>query len=112
MNKIGERIRKLREDKNISQEKMALELDLTQSNYGRLEKDDKRLNAPKLEKIAELLQITVSFLFNEQTSKVIHQTNNEKAEAYNVDTIIQADKDHIQTLKDEIVFLRKLLDKQ
>jgi len=111
MNKIGERIRKLREDKNISQEKMALELNLTQSNYGRLEKDDKRLNAPKLEKIAELLQITISFLFNEQTSKVIHQMHNEKAEAYNVDTIIQADKEHILTLKDEIVFLRRLLDK-
>ena len=111
MNKIGERIRKLREDKNISQEKMALEMNLTQSNYGLLEKDDKRLSAPKLEKIAELLQITVSFLFNEQTSKVIHQMNNEKAEAYNVDTIIQSDKEHIQTLKEEILFLRKILDK-
>ena len=111
MTTIGERIRKLREEKNISQEKMAMELVLTQSNYGRLEKDDKRLTAPKLQKISEVLEVSISYLFGEKSSKVIHQTNNEKAEAYNVDTIIQADKEHIQTLKNEIVFLRKLIGK-
>jgi transcriptional regulator with XRE-family HTH domain len=107
---IGARIRKLREDKNISQEKMAMELILTQSNYGRLEKDDKRLTAPKLQKIAEVLDVSIAHLFGEKTSKVIHQTNNEKAEAYNVDTIIQADKEHIRTLKEEIQFLRQLIE--
>lgn len=110
MTTIGARIRKLREQKNISQEKMAMELVLTQSNYGRLEKDDKRLTVPKLQKIAEVLEVSISYLFGEQASKVIHQTHNEKAEAYNVDTIINADKDHIQTLKEEIVFLRKIIE--
>ena len=109
MNIIGERIRRLREQKNISQEKMAFEFNLTQSNYGRLEKDDRRLSAPKLEKIAEILEITISYLFNENTSKIIHQTNNEKAEAYNVETIVNADKDHINSLKEEISFLRNIL---
>ena len=111
MTTIGERIRKLRETKNISQEKMAIELFLTQSNYGRLEKDDKRLTVPKLQKIVEILEVSISQLFGEQTSKIIHQNNNEKAEAYNVDTIIHADKEHINTLKDEIAFLRKIVDK-
>lgn len=111
MTTIGDRIRKLRETKNISQEKMAIELLLTQSNYGRLEKDDKRLTVPKLQKISEILEVSISQLFGENSSKIINQHNNEKAEAYNVDTIINADKDHINTLKEEIAFLRKIVDK-
>ncbi len=104
MTTIGERIRKLREDKNISQEKMALELELTQSNYGRLEKDDKRLSVPKLQKIAEILKVSISYLFNEQTSKVIHQHDNENPTAYNVENLFQ-DKSE---LKDKIIELLEI----
>jgi transcriptional regulator with XRE-family HTH domain len=93
MNKIGVMIRKLREDKNISQETMALELDLSQSNYGRLEKDDKRLTIPKLQKISEVLKISISYLFNEQSSKVIHQQENENPSAYNVEHLYQNNKE-------------------
>ena len=41
--------------------------------------------------------------------KIINQQNSENPQAY-VDNVFQADKDHIQTLKDEIIFLRKLLN--
>ncbi|QNN43968.1 helix-turn-helix domain-containing protein [Pedobacter roseus] len=76
MTQIGLTIRKLREEKNISQEKMALELNLAQSNYGRLEKDDRRLTVPKLLKISEVLKVSISDLFNER--KITHQQNNDK----------------------------------
>lgn len=52
MHTVGSRIRKKREEKGISQEVMAMGLELTQSSYGRLEKDDRRLTVPKLLKIA------------------------------------------------------------
>lgn len=117
MNEIGTRIKKLREDKNISQEKMALELELTQSNYGRLEKDDKRLTVPKIIKIAEILNVNISFLFNEQTAKVIHQNNNENPSAYNVENLYQNNKEITDKLieqyearlkeKDELIGLLK-----
>lgn len=93
MTTIGERIRKIREDKNISQEKMALELDMVQSNYGRLEKDDKRLTVPKIQRIAEILKVSISYLFNEQISKVIHQHDNENPSAYNVENLYQTNKE-------------------
>lgn len=41
----------------ITQEFMAMELEVSQSNYGRLEKDDSRLTVPKLIKIAEVLEV-------------------------------------------------------
>ncbi|MDC9723293.1 MAG: helix-turn-helix transcriptional regulator [Urechidicola sp.] len=109
INEIGTRIRKARERKGISQEAMALELEITQSNYGRLEKNDTRLTVPKILKIAKVLDITISYLFDEKSAKIINQHNNENPHTYNVDTIINADKEHINTLKDEILFLRKLL---
>ncbi len=117
MTTIGDRIRKLREDKNISQEKIALELELTQSNYGRLEKDDRRLTVPKLIKISEVLQVSISSLFNEQTSKVIHQHNNENPSAYNVENLFQNNKETTDKLieqyelrikeKDEMISILK-----
>lgn len=38
MNKIGCRIKRFREEKGITQDLMAYELDISQSNYSRLEK--------------------------------------------------------------------------
>jgi len=103
---IGIRIRKLREQKNISQEKMAMELILTQSTYGRLEKNDKRLTAPKLIKIAEILNVSVSYLFGEQPE---HDSYNEKKDTIESNSIVVADKEHIKTLKEEVIFLRRLI---
>lgn len=122
MNTIGSRIRKLREEKGISQEALANELEITQSNYGRLEKDDKRLTVPKVIKIAEVLNVSISQIFNEQSNKVIHQMHNESPSAYNVENLYQDNKevydkfitalqDNIQHLESEIEFLRQLNQK-
>ena len=109
-NAVGAKIRKTREEKGITQEFLAQCLDITQSNYGRLEKDDARLTVPKLLKIAEVLEVSVSYLLGESATRIIQQSNNETANAYNVDTIINADKEHIATLRDEIAFLRKIVE--
>jgi transcriptional regulator with XRE-family HTH domain len=44
MNKIGGKIRKLRDQMGFSQESMAFELGLTQPSYARLEKEDERIS--------------------------------------------------------------------
>jgi transcriptional regulator with XRE-family HTH domain len=108
MNKIGSRIRKIREQNGISQDNIATELGITQPSYARLEKEDDRISITRLVNIASILKTSVSELINEKVGKVINQQNSENPQAY-VDNVFQADKDHIQTLKDEIEFLRKLL---
>ena len=112
MNAVGVKIRQMREQKGITQDYMAIELGLTQSSYARLEKQDKRIYITRLMQIAKLLQTTVGELIGEKAQKVINQQNSENPQAYNVDTIINADKDHIQTLKEENAFLRKLLQEK
>ena len=112
MNNIGNKIRVLREQKGYSQESLAQELGLTQPSYARLEKQDERISITRLMQIAKVLKTSVAELIDENSKNVIHQSNNKKAEAYNVETIINADKEHIATLKDEITFLRVLLEKK
>jgi transcriptional regulator with XRE-family HTH domain len=115
MNNIGNKIRIYRESKGLSQDNLALELGITQPSYARLEKDDDRISITRLISIAKILKTTVSDLIDERTQKVINQQNSENANAYNVETIntiINSDKDHIKTLKDEITFLRSMLQEK
>jgi transcriptional regulator with XRE-family HTH domain len=112
MNKIGNKIRIMREERGVSQEKLAFDLDISQPSYARLEKQDDRISITRLIEIANVLKTTVSELIDEKTQKVINQQGSEGSQAYNVDTIntiINADKEHIGTLKEEIIFLRNLL---
>ena len=114
MNNIGNKIRVMREKHGISQKCLAFDLGITQPTYARLEKDDDRISITRLIQIANVLKTSVSELIDEKTQKVINLNNSENSQAYNVDTInsiFNADKDHINTLKEEIVFLRNLLSK-
>jgi transcriptional regulator with XRE-family HTH domain len=110
MNSIGNKIRLLRSKKGLSQENMASALDITQSNYARLEKDDNRLSVPRLILIARALETTVTELVGEKANTVVNQNNNQEAVTY-LHSNFQADKEHIQTLKDEIEYLTKIIDK-
>lgn len=111
MNIIGQRIKKLREEKGITQETMAQQLDVTQSNYGRLEKDDRRLNVVKLLKIVRILNVNISYIFNEVINEIkeeeISSFSNTNKEVY--DILVESLRAEIQHLKDEISFLRAMV---
>ncbi len=111
MNVIGQRIKKLREERGITQEAMAHQLDVTQSNYGRLEKDDRRLNVVKLLKIVTILNVNIAYIFNEVMSEVSEDENglfnNANKEVY--DILVESLRAEIQHLKDEITFLRVMV---
>ena len=108
MNAVGTRIRKIREERGIKQEYLADEMGITQSSYGRLEKNDNRLTVTKLTQISEILNVSISTLFGEKATNVIHENNGNNAQAH-IGTLIQQDKEHIESLKEEIIFLRTLL---
>jgi transcriptional regulator with XRE-family HTH domain len=111
MNIIGQKIKKLREQKGITQETMALQLDVTQSNYGRLEKDDRRLNVVKLLKIVRILDVNIAYLFNEVVSNEANGSeenfNHANKEVY--DILVESLRAEIQHLKEEINFLRVIV---
>ncbi|MEL1244037.1 helix-turn-helix transcriptional regulator [Flavobacterium sp. DGU11] len=107
MNVIGQRIKNLREEKGITQEAMALHLDVTQSNYGRLEKDDRRLNVVKLLKIVRILDVNIAYIFNEPMNPNSAVFSSSNKEVY--DILVESLTSEIQHLKDEINFLRVMV---
>ena len=109
MNTIGNKIRLLREEKGFSQENLASALDITQSNYARLEKDDNRISVPRLIIIARTLETTVAELVGEKSHNIVNQNNNHEANTY-LQSTFHSDKDHIQTLKVEVEYLKKMVD--
>jgi transcriptional regulator with XRE-family HTH domain len=109
MNVIGQKIKKLREEKGITQEAMAVQLDVTQSNYGRLEKDDRRLNVVKLLKIARILDTSISALFNETDSGNSENGSMGQGNKEVYDILVESLRAEIQHLKEEINFLRVIV---
>ena len=110
MNIIGQKIKKLREEKGITQETMALHLDVTQSNYGRLEKDDRRLNVVKLLKIVRILDVNINYLFNEiigDTEPGEDMFSQANKEVYEI--LVESLRAETQHLKEEISFLRVIV---
>jgi transcriptional regulator with XRE-family HTH domain len=64
---IGNRIRKLRESKDYSQENMGMELGITAGAYAKIERGESDPSATRLIQIAEILEVDVSVFFHEVT---------------------------------------------
>jgi transcriptional regulator with XRE-family HTH domain len=56
---LGEKIKKLRELKNYTQQYMANQLEISQSGYGKIERNETDISITKLEKIAGILQTDI-----------------------------------------------------
>jgi len=69
MDSIGKHIKELREQKGITQQQGADCLGITQSNYGRKEKNDRRISVVDLIKISELLETTPADILNRPEQK-------------------------------------------
>lgn len=111
MNTIGDKIRKIREHKGLSQEVIAFELGISQPTYARLEKKDVRISITRLIEITKILNISVSELIDEKENINMSLLSIEKNKSP-IENINNSDKDHIQTLKEEIRFLKKLIEKK
>lgn len=112
-NRIGNKIRQVRERMGLSQDNLANELGITQPSYARLEKDDERISIPRLIQIASFLKTTVGELIDEKAKTIVNNNNNENANTFieSNHTVNNADKEHIQSLKEEIAYLKGMLDK-
>jgi len=111
---IGARIRQLRDAKNMKQEDMAKKLNMSQSNYSRLETNEIKTADEVLEKIAEIFGMQKEQLIDPDASIVtLHNFNNS---AYKVGTvhnyaispeIKQLYDDKIALLEEKIKWLEK-----
>ncbi|CAM4219298.1 helix-turn-helix domain-containing protein [Kerstersia similis] len=61
--KIGEKIRKLRRERGLTQEELALELDTAASTVSRIENDERTPSLDMLTRLANSLQVGIGELF-------------------------------------------------
>ena len=78
MEKIGEKIRKIRNLKGLSQENMAGMLNLSLVSYGNIERCKTKLTPSRLQEIARILDVTVEDIeaFDERIAFIFKNTGN------------------------------------
>lgn len=76
--RIGNKIRRLREAKGLSQENMADGLGMSPTGYGNIERNKNDINVEKLQKIAGLLGVKIEEIFASDEKFVINNFDNTK----------------------------------
>lgn len=108
---IGNKIKNIRELKNLTQEYMAERLDISQAAYSKLEKGDIKVSEEKLSQIAKILDVNPDDIMSFDSQKYFNSFNNVKSS--NIESIIirSEETDLIKKLyEDKILLLEKLLD--
>ncbi|EAY29435.1 helix-turn-helix domain-containing protein [Microscilla marina] len=117
--KIGEKVKKLRELRNYTQEYMAEQLEMSQQNYSLIENDeDEDISLKRLKKIAETLEISLNDLLNFEDKQIFNNYGNYSCAENNQNTInnhYDAEKklleQQIESQRSEIEYLRKMLER-
>lgn len=76
--KSYEKIRVFRENHDLTQEEMAVKLNMSTTGYAKIERGETRLNIPRLEQIAEIFDVDIFELICHE-EKMIYQANNDVA---------------------------------
>lgn len=83
--KINEKIRQLREQRQLSQEAMADKLGMSVTGYAKIERGEVRSNLPRLEQISEVLDIDICELlaFGEHGKVYFNNSDNDFSNSNN-----------------------------
>ncbi len=104
---IGHKLKKLRELKNLTQEYVANQLEITQSNYSRIENNEIELSLNKLEKIADVLEMKPEEILAFDEKYIFNLMHNENA--YSGVTINNYYNQELKTLNEKIAKLEALV---
>jgi len=111
---IGQKIKKLRELKNLTQEYMADQLGLTQSGYSKIETGEVDIPYSRLEEISKVLTIKPEDLisFNENmVFNIMHnQTGNGLVINHTSDNEKKLYEDQIKFFKEQVEYLKNTVN--
>lgn len=112
-----------RKERGLSQENMAMELGISQAAYTNMENNESKLTVERLLKVAQILKKPVYHFFDVSPQNIFHQNVTATGYGYqqSFDTLYQDNKEiydkleatykeSIESLKQEVIFLRKLVE--
>lgn len=103
---IGNKIQKIRELKNFTQEYMAQNLGVSITSYGKIERDETEMSLTKLEKIAKILEIDYRKILDFDEKMIFNIENGNNAAIGSINAVYHNEK-MMQHLLEEISFLRE-----
>lgn len=112
---IGQKIKKLRELKNLTQEYMADQLGLSQSSYSKIEAGEVDIPYSRLEDVSKILGLKPEdiVMFNEHM--VFNVMHNQTGNGLVINQMSENEKalyqENVALLKEEIAYLKSVLDK-
>jgi transcriptional regulator with XRE-family HTH domain len=116
---VGNKIKKLRELRNFTQDYMADALQMSQAGYGKIERDETDISLSRLQQIAEVLNVGLNDLIGFDEKMVFYGAMNNHATANggiflgkdNFDKERKLYEEQIKQLQDHVHYLKELLDK-
>jgi len=115
---ISENIKKFRELKNITRDKIASELNMSLSNYSKIERGEIDLTLSRITEIAKILEVSILQLMNFDSSQIFNISNNELVQSVGAKSEIinfygsELQSKYIQNLEDEVKFLKAIIEKK
>jgi len=105
---FGTILKKLRQDKNLTQDELAKKIDTSRSNIANYENDKNMPSVDILEKLAKLFNCSTDFLLGKSNIKNPEELKNVKfANSNGLDTE-GLDKEDLEELQRQIEYMKKL----
>jgi len=104
----GNKIKKIREFKNYTQDYMAGKLGISQNAYSKIETGQSKLDTDRLQEISDLLDVPVETILNDHLQ--IFNSNTGHVDKYYgcyIENLQDENKELIQLLKEQIAHLQK-----
>lgn len=114
---LGTKIRRIRTAKNIPAKQVADFLDMSLGGYNKIERNESEMNMSKLEKVAQVLDMTPEDIlaFDEKivfNNSTLHSSFNYGTVHNNFpEKLQQLYEDKISLLEDKVVFMQKEIDR-
>jgi transcriptional regulator with XRE-family HTH domain len=108
---VGERIKKLRTKKGMSQEYLSEQLGLTQSTLARIEQGKAKLAASLVPALCKMLEVEIEEIFSSEKVRIENNTFNDSSIAY-VEQLLNGQKELYEKLLAEKDRLIALLEAQ
>jgi transcriptional regulator with XRE-family HTH domain len=121
---IYDRLKKVRLEKNFSQDYLAKKLGLSQKAYSKIENNETKLNVDVLQRLSEILEVPIEVFFKSENQPILNdfssrnggdnviyktETNDKTDELYS--KLLQSKDDIISAKMSEIETLKLVIDK-
>ena len=114
--KIGDRIKRLRESRNYSQDYVSSKLGISQKAYSKIENNETKLNLDHLYRLSEVLETPVGEIIDPNAKAIYNHFQTVHGEGfvlnkYTSEKIVELYEKLLKSKDEEITLLKTLLEK-